>query len=87
MSEVISIVFLLAGFSCAFIFTCKALFHMFHIVTNVSGRFANFLGPLVLIVPGQLTPEGERHRKPFGLALVGVALGWFVLFAIGAVRG
>ena len=87
MSEIASIVFLLAGFGCAAIFTCKALYHMFHIVTNASGRFANLLGPLVLLVPGQLTQEGERHRKPLGVALLGLAFGWLVLFAIGAVGG
>ncbi len=87
MSDWISIGLLLAGFGCAAVFTCKAIYHMFHIVTNVSGRHANFLGPLVLIVPGQLTPEGERHRKPLGISLVGLACGWLVLFAIGAVGG
>ena len=87
MSEVISIIFLLIGFGCAAFCTGKAIYHMYHIVTNVSGRYANFLGPFALIVPGQLTKEGERHRKPLGVALLGVAFGWFVLFAIGAVRG
>ena len=87
MTEVIRIALLLVSFGCAAIFMCKALYHIFHIVTNVSGRYANFLGPLALIVPGQLTPEGERHRKPLGVALLGLAFSWFVLFAIGATGG
>lgn len=87
MSEALSIALFLAGFGCAAICTCKAIYHMFHIVTNVSGRYATFLGPLALILPGQLTPEGERHRKPFGVALLGLVFGWFVLLATGAPGG
>jgi len=69
------------------IFTGKAIYHMFHIVTNVSGKHSSFLGPLVFVLPGQLTAEGERHRKPLVMSIIGVCVGWAAFFAVGAVGG
>lgn len=85
MNGIAAIALMLVGFGCAAYFTGKVLYHGFHIVTNVRGRHSSFLGPLALIVRSQLTAEGARHRKPLGAAMIGVIIGWTLLFAVGAV--
>lgn len=76
-----------AAFVGCMYFTCKALFHMYHVVTNVTGRYASLLGPFVLLSSSQFNSKGNQHRVALGPNLLGVALCWAVLFAVGAVRG
>lgn len=75
-----------AAFAGGMYFTGKVIFHMYHVVTNITGRYASFLGPLLLLSPSQLNTKGNQHRLALGPALLGLAVCWAVLLAVGAVR-
>jgi len=80
----IALVLLLVAFLGAFVFTGKAIYHMYHAVTNITGKYANFLGPFLLLMPSQFNPEGNRHRIAIVPAIIGLIVCWFViLFARG----
>jgi hypothetical protein len=75
---------LLIAFVGAFVFTGKAIYHMYYVVTNITGKYGNFLGPFVLLMPSQFTPEGNKHRVALAPAIFGVIVCWAViLFARG----
>jgi hypothetical protein len=75
------------AFAGAMYFTGKAIFHTYHVVTNITGRYASFLGPFVLLAPSHFNSKGNQHRLALGPVLLGVAVSWAALFAIGVVRG
>ena len=53
------------AFPFAMYFIGKSIYHMAKIVTNVTGEYAMFLGPLILFMPSQLNDEGNEHRVKF----------------------
>ncbi len=71
---------LLIAFIGAFVFTCKAIYHMYYVVTNITGKYGNFLGPFVLFMPNQFTAEGNKHRVALAPAIFGVIVCWAVIF-------
>ena len=75
----------IVAFAGGMYFTCKAIFHMYHVVTNVTGRYASFLGPFILLSPSHFNSKGNQHRVALGPVLLGLAASWAVLFAVGAV--
>jgi len=72
----------LASFAC-FVLTGKAIYHMWFVVTNVTGKHANFLGLLALFMPNQFNEVGNKHRASLGPTLIGVLACWLVLFLSG----
>ena len=78
MSTIVLALLLIAFFG-AFVFTGKAIYHMFHVVTNITGKYANFLGPFLLFMPSQFTPEGNKHRVALGSTIIGVIVCWAVI--------
>ena len=77
----------IAGFVGVFYFTAKSLFHAYYVVTNVTGRHANFLGPFVLLSASHFNSKGNQHRFSLGPSLLGLAVSWGTLFTVGAVGG
>lgn len=78
MSAIVKAVFLIA-FIGAFVFTVKAVYHMYFVVTNITGKHGNFLGPFVLLMPSQFNAEGNKHRAALAPALFGVIVCWGAL--------
>jgi len=78
MSTIVLAVLLIA-FIGAFVFTGKAIYHMYYVVTNITGKYGNFLGPFVLLMPSQFTAEGNKHRIALAPAIFGVIVCWVVI--------
>lgn len=70
----------------ALFFTAKLIYHTYFVVTNVTGKYASLLGPLVLFIPGQLNASGNKHRAAMARAFLGVVSFWGLLFASGALN-
>ena len=83
--DTLRLVLAIAGLIGGFFFTGKAIYHAFYVVTNVTGKYANLFGPLVLFMPNQFNAEGNRHRSALWPALLGVAVCWGAIFASGAI--
>lgn len=66
-------------------FTFKAIFHMYNVVTNITGTYTSFFGPFSLLLPSQLNAKGNQHREALGPAILGLAICWSVLFVLGVV--
>lgn len=71
MSTVVIALFLIASVG-AFVFTGKAIYHMYYVVTNITGKYGSFFGPFVLLMPSQFTAEGNKHRVALAPAIFGV---------------
>lgn len=78
--EIAHIGTVLIAFIGCFIFTGKTIYHTWFIVTNIKGKYANYLGPLVFLMPSQLNDAGNKHRRSLGPALLGIIICWLVLF-------
>jgi hypothetical protein len=74
------------AFMGAIYFTCKAIFHMYNVVTNVTGKYTSFFGPFSLFMASQFNSKGNQHRAALGPAILGLAICWAVLFALGVVH-
>ena len=69
----------------AFFFTGKAIFHLYHVLTNVTGKYSGFFGPLLLLMPSQFNDKGNKHRVALGPTLFALMVCWFVLYFTGVV--
>jgi len=81
--ELVLVIVQFVVFAVAFVLTGKAIFHVFKIVTNITGRWADFMGPLILFSPSQLNAEGNKHRLAFGRLFLPLVVSYIVLFGIG----
>lgn len=84
--EMAKIAISVLAFVACFVLIGKAIYHMWFVVTNVTGKYANFLGPLLLFMPNQFNEVGNKHRASLGLTLLGVLVCWLVLFLSGALE-
>ncbi len=84
--EIAQIAIVVVTFIACFILTGKAIYHMWFVVTNITGKYANFLGPLLLFMPSQFNDVGNKHRVSLGPTLIGVLVCWLVLFLSGALN-
>ena len=64
-------------------FTLKFLYHMYNVVTNITGKSAYLLGPLVLFMPNQFNDFGNKHRTALGVPLFGLITCWLILYFTG----
>ena len=80
--ELVKAIILLLAFVSCFYFTAKAIYHMFHMLNNIIGKYANFLAPLVLFMPSQFNEEGNKHRIKFYPSIIGVAISWGIIFLV-----
>jgi len=76
-----AIILLLAIVSCLYL-TGKAIYHMYHMLNNITGKYANFLAPFVIFMPSQFNEEGNQHRIKLYPSVIGVAISWGVIFLI-----
>lgn len=83
-TEKVLVIVAVLAFVGAFYFTGKAIFHAYNAVTNITGKYANLLGPFALLSASQFNSKGNQHRAALGPALLGLAACWATLFAIGA---
>lgn len=67
-------------------FTAKAIYHTYHILTNITGKYSGLFGVLLLLMPSQFNEKGNRHRIALGPAFLGLMACWVVLFLTGAVE-
>ena len=81
----IQILFIGVAFVGAMALTAKAIYHMYHVVTNVTGKYASFLGPFLLFMPNQFNETGNKHRVALVPVLLGVLACWLVLFFAGGI--
>ena len=81
--EGINKIIAILAFIGAFIFTIKTIYHMWFVVTNVTGKYASFLGAFLLFMPSQFNEIGNKHRIALGPALLGVMFCWAALFFTG----
>ena len=84
--EILKFILALLAFVGALILTAKAIYHMYHVVTNVTGKYSGFFGALLLLMPSQFNEKGNKHRVALGPVLLGVMACWFVLYLTGAVK-
>ena len=68
----------------AFALTIKAIYHMYHIITNITGKYSSFFGAFLLLMPGQFNETGNKHRIAFGPTILGVMACWLALYLSGA---
>ena len=83
--ELLRIVLVIGAFVGAFIFTVKAIYHMYHVLTNVTGKHSGFFGAFLLLMPSQFNEKGNKHRVALGTTLLVVIACWLVLYFTGAV--
>ena len=84
--EIVRIAVAIPAFIGAFFFTGKAIYHMFYVVTNITGKNASLLSPFVLLMPSQFNTLGNQHRVALGPSLLGIAVCWVLLFVSGALN-
>ena len=84
--EILKLILALLAFVGALILTATAIYHMYHAVTNVTGKYSGFFGALLLLMPSQFNEKGNKHRVALGPALLGVMACWFVLYLTGVVK-
>lgn len=75
------------AFPFAFYFVVRSIFHMYKVVTNITGKYASFYGPLLLLMPSQLNEKGNEHRIKLLYCLVWVILTFVVLFGGQLISG
>ena len=80
--EIVQISILVVAFVSSLYFTGKTIYHMFHMINNITGKYANFLAPFVLFMPSQFNEEGNKHRIKFYPSIIGVAVSWGVIFIV-----
>jgi hypothetical protein len=81
------IVVLIGIFIFAMYATGKVIFHMFKLVTNVTGTYASLFGAFLLFMPSQFNKEGNAHRVILLRWLPWVAISYAVLFRLKYVIG
>lgn len=84
--EVLKIVLAISAFVGALILTAKAIYHMYYVVTNVTGKYSGLFGVLLLLMPSQFNEKGNKHRVALGPVLLGLMACWLVLYLAGAVN-
>jgi len=75
-------IILILAFIGAFGFTAKSIYHMYHIITNITGKHASFLAPFILLMPSQFNKVGNQHRIKLFPAILGVLICWVVLILV-----
>ena len=75
-----------SAFVGALVFTAKAIYHTYHVVTNATGKYSGLFGVLLLLMPSQFNEKGNRHRIALGPTLLWLMACWLVLFLTGAVE-
>jgi len=53
--EIIKLAIGIISFIGLFVFTAKAIYHFFHMITNTKGKYSSFLGAFILLTPSQFT--------------------------------
>ncbi len=83
--EVLKAIFTILAFVGALFFTAKAIYHTYHVVTNVTGKYSGFFSALLLLMPSQFNEQGNKHRVALGPTILALMACWLVLFLTGAV--
>lgn len=72
---------------CVFLFAfaslAVALYHGARTIGGIRedrGMLANFVAPLVLVLPGMLTDEGKHHRKRFAAFMIAAGVATMCLY-------
>jgi len=73
---------MLVAFASAMYLTGKFIYHMLHIVRNVTGKYAYFLGALLLFMPSQFNEVGNLHRAKLLNIFPFMFLSYSVVFGI-----
>jgi hypothetical protein len=63
----------------AFMFTAKMLYHMYYVITNITGKYSSFFGPFILLMPNQFNSKGNEHRNALVPVFIGLILCWLIL--------
>lgn len=84
--EAIELALAIVAFVGALILTAKAIYHMYHVVTNGTGKYSGLFGPLALLMPSQFNEKGNKHRVALGPVFLGLMACWFVLYLTGVVN-
>ena len=80
--EIAKAIILIITFVTFFYLILKALYHGFNMINNVTGKYASFLGPLVLFMPSQFNEEGNKHRIKLYPHIIGAAVCSGVIFLL-----
>ena len=76
----------LAAFVYTFIAISRLIFNTFKVITNITGKYAPVLGPLILFMPTMFNEEGNRHRVRvlylFPRAVIGFLYCFGVMFLV-----
>ncbi len=78
--EVAQTAIVIITFIACVVLTGKAIYHMWFVVTNITGKYASFLGLLLLLMPSQFNEVGNKHRESLGPTVIGVLICWLILF-------
>jgi hypothetical protein len=81
------IIVLIGLFVFALYATGKVIFHMYKLVTNVTGTYASLFGAFLLFMPSQFNEEGNANRIILLRWLPWVAISYVVLFGLNYVVG
>ena len=83
MSGTLYSVIYIATLSIAFIAVLVAIYHFMGVLRGIRKErkaLANFLAPLIMVIPGMLTKEGDRHRIRFVISLIVFFLAFFSIY-------
>lgn len=85
--KIIYLALLLVAFPAAFYLTGKAIYNMFRVVTNVNGRYASLLGPILLLMPSMFNEIGNIYRVKLLRQLPWLFASYLVCFGVVALAG
>ena len=85
--KIIYQVIIFGSFLSSVLLTARALYVMFWVVTNVTGRFALLLGPFLLFMPGMFNEKGDFYRGKLVRILPWLLFSYLILFGFSALAG
>ncbi len=80
--EIAKFIIWLLAFIGGFVLTGKAIYHFYHIITNITGKYANFLVPFIFLMPSQFNKVGNEHRVKFIPVIIGLAICWVIILLL-----
>ena len=72
--------FILFGVTIFLLF--KMMWHLWHMIQNLTGKYSGFLGFFVLFMPNQFSAVGNKHREKFIYFLLLTIVSFICLFGL-----
>ena len=84
--EIILSFILVLTFAVCVVLTIKMIYHMWYVITNITGKYSSFLVPFILFMPSQFNSLGNKHRLALLPTIFGISVCWLILVYFGVVK-